>query len=126
MTRRGVGLALVLLVLAFTGAACSERDTTGPVDGGDGGGGGEVREVLINNFAFAAQEVTIDRGQTVRWRNTTSTFHTVTPDGHTAFAERQTNAVGQTFQTRFDTPGRYEYHCAPHEGLGMRGVIIVR
>jgi plastocyanin len=30
--------------------------------------------------------ITIDRGTSVRWRSTTGTFHTVTPDGHQVFA----------------------------------------
>ena len=86
---------------------------------------GAAAEVL-SNFAFSAPTVTIDRGESIRWRNTTATFHTVTPDGHHAFVPRQTNAAGQTFETRFDTPGRYRYYCEPHRALGMTGEVIVR
>lgn len=109
---------LVLVVLS----ACSEHsdEPTEPIDDGD------VTEVVLNNFAFSAPTVTIDRGTSVRWRNTTATFHTVTPDGHQAFVARQTNAAGQTFETRFDTPGRYRYYCEPHRALGMTGEVIVR
>lgn len=100
--------------------ACSDRNAIGPIDTGD-----DVTEVTITNFAFAAPTITIARGETVRWRNTTGSFHTVTPDGHQVFVERQTNAQGQTFETRFDTPGRYRYYCAPHRALGMTGEIVV-
>jgi len=89
-------------------------------------GDGDATEVVIRNFAFSAPTITIDRGTVVRWRNTTGTFHTVTPDGHQAFTEHQTSTSGDRFEIRFDTPGRYRYHCLPHQALGMTGEVIVR
>jgi plastocyanin len=117
--RNSVRLAGLLIGLVVS--ACSGRvEPTDPIDSGD------VTEVAIRDFAFSAPTITIDRGTSVRWRNTTGTFHTVTPDGHQAFAERQTGARGQTFETRFDAPGRYLYYCEPHRSLGMTGEIVVR
>ena len=118
ITRRIARLALLPLALA---AGCSDRSDT-PMDPADDG----VPTVTIANFAFGPATITIDRGTTVRWRNGTATFHTVTPDGHSVFAEWETNSQGQTFEVRFDQPGRYEYHCEPHRVLGMTGVIDVR
>lgn len=122
LSRTTLASVLVALVLS----ACSEHydAPTPPTDGGGDGDG--VTEIVIRNFAFAAPTVTIDRGQTLRWRNSTTTFHTVTPDGHQAFTERQTNTAGQTFEIRFDTPGRYRYYCEPHRALGMTGEVVVR
>lgn len=115
--RQPVRSLLVPLVLL----ACSERvEPTGPINDDNG-----ITEITITNFAFSAPTVTIARGQTVRWRNSTGSFHTVTPDGHQVFVERQTNAQGQTFETRFDAPGRYRYYCVPHRALGMTGEIVV-
>lgn len=114
--RQSVRCLLVPLVLL----ACSEH--VAPTEPGDDDG---ITEITITNFAFSAPTVTIARGQTVRWRNTTGSFHTVTPDGHQVFVERQTNAQGQTFETRFDAPGRYRYYCVPHRALGMTGEIVV-
>lgn len=112
---------IVCLLASLVVLACSDRDEpTGAIDTGD-----DVTEVTITNFAFSAPTITIARGETIRWRNTTGSFHTVTPDGHQVFVERQTNAQGQTFATRFDTPGRYRYYCAPHRALGMTGEIVV-
>ena len=119
--RLSCGAALVGLAVL----ACSERYES-PTPPALPPAGGDVTEVVLSNFAFAAPSITIDRGTTVRWRNSTSTFHTVTPDGHQAFTERQTNANGQTFETRFDAAGTYRYFCSPHRALGMTGEVIVR
>jgi plastocyanin len=32
---------------------------------------------------------------------------------------------GATFERTFDVPGVYDYHCTPHEGLGMVGRLVV-
>jgi plastocyanin len=120
MTRR-IAAAVAWLLVSLAGSGCSERvEPTAPINDG------EVTEVVIRDFAFAAPTITIDRGESVRWRNTTRNFHTVTPDGHEAFAARQTGTPGQTFETRFETPGRYRYFCEPHRSLGMTGEIVVR
>ena len=112
---------LCSLVTSLLFTACSEHtDVTEPVNDGD------VTIVVISDFAFSAPTVTVDRGKSVRWRTSTGTFHTITPDGHQAFAGRQMNAVGQTYDIRFDTPGRYRYYCEPHRALGMTGEVIVQ
>jgi plastocyanin len=111
--------AWLLVTLVLVGACSDGDEPVAPVDDGD------VTVVTLSNFAFSAPTVTIARGETIRWRNSSGSFHTVTPDGHQAFAERQTNTQGQTFETRFDTPGRYRYYCAPHRALGMTGEIVV-
>ena len=121
--RRNYFPVLASLVTALVAAACSDRadEPTEPPPGA-----GEVTEVTLSNFAFSPASVTVDRGTTIRWRNSTSTFHTVTPDGHQVFAEWQTNTQGQTFEVRFDSPGTYRYFCSPHRDLGMTGMIVVR
>lgn len=121
MIARRNGHRLVWLLASLVVFACSEHGKpTEPIDSGD------VTEVVIRDFAFSAPTITIDRGEIVRWRNTTRNFHTVTPNGHQAFTERQTSTQGQTFETRFDTSGRYLYYCEPHRSLGMTGEIVVR
>jgi plastocyanin len=113
-------VVMFLLVPLLTLACSEHQEPMEPIDNGS-----DVTEVTIANFAFSAPTITIARGTTVRWRNTTGSFHTVTPDGHQVFVERQTNAPGQAFETRFDTPGRYRYYCVPHRALGMTGEIVV-
>ena len=121
MTAPRSSLPFAWLLASILVSACSVRaEPTEPIDSGD------VTEVVITDFAFSAPTITIDSGESIRWRNTTRNFHTVTPDGHGAFVERQTGTQGQTFETRFDTPGRYRYYCEPHRSLGMTGEIVVR
>ena len=122
MIHRAVRVAVASGLAALALGGCSERvkESTAPT------GDGVATEVVIRNFAFSAPTITIDRGTAVRWRNTTGTFHTVTSDDNRAFTERQTSTSGDTFEVRFDTPGRYQYHCRPHQALGMTGEIIVR
>ena len=114
--------ALVPVVAALLLSACSEHSDgpTEPINEGD------VTAVTIRDFSFSAPTITIDRGTSVRWRSTTGTFHTVTPDGHQAFAARQMNSSGETFEVRFDAPGRYRYYCEPHRALGMTGEVVVQ
>ncbi|WP_135853743.1 plastocyanin/azurin family copper-binding protein [Halorussus salinus] len=43
-----------------------------------------------------------------------------TPDGPGTVYER-----GYSLSHTFEEPGRYAFHCAPHESIGMRGTIFV-
>jgi len=112
-------VALAGLTLVVPG--CSEhQDPMQPSDNGD------VMEIELRNFEFVPSDVTITPGKTVRWRNTTATFHTVTPDSHTEWQEWQTAAMGETFEVKFDHAGTFQYYCVPHQALGMTGRIVVQ
>lgn len=114
--------ALFLVGVVGVLAACSQhQDITGP----GGNGNGTVVEIEIQNFQFSMPELHIAPGTTVRWRNTTGTFHTVTPDGHSAWSSWQTASMGDTFEVVFDQTGTFPYYCMPHRPLGMTGTIIV-
>ena len=119
-TRLGQRGRMLAVVTAAVLVACfsEHQDPAGPDTG-------EVVEIELRNFEFSQPEVRIEPGTTVRWRNTTSTFHTVTPDGHSAWSEWQTASVGETFEVVFDQVGAYAYYCQPHRPLGMTGTIIV-
>jgi plastocyanin len=110
------GASLVTVLVA----ACSvHQDLTGPGDG-------EVLEItLTEGLQFSEAELRIAPGTTVRWRNATTFFHTVTPDGNTAWTEWQTSSSGETFEVTFSQLGTYAYFCAPHRANGMVGTIIV-
>jgi len=69
---------------------------------------------------------TIARGTTIRWVNTTSIFHTVTPSGHNAWSRAETQAPETVLEVLFINPGSFDYFCEPHQAQGMTGTIIVQ
>ena len=87
--------------------------------------------VVINlvNFAFSdpnnSNSTVVRKGTTVRWVQTTGTFHTVTPDGHNQFQNRNMPGGAPAFEVTFDTEGTFAYFCSPHRGVGMAGTIEV-
>ncbi|KTG13083.1 cupredoxin domain-containing protein [Haloferax profundi] len=105
-------------------------------------------DVGMTAVAFDPPVVTVDVGDEVVWRNTSSRGHTVTayesvlPEGAEFFAsgefeDEQTarkaysNSLGglidsgETYSYTFDVPGEYEYLCIPHEQAGMVGTVVV-
>jgi plastocyanin len=89
--------------------------------------GGTVVEVsATGSLTFTPADITISPGTTVRWTNTSSLFHTVTPDGHSEWSDADLSGNGSTFVHTFDTPGTYEYFCSPHQAQNMTGVIRVQ
>lgn len=117
-TGRTLTTALKLTALALLVACSEHQDPMTP-------GGDDVEVIELRNFEFSRPELHVAPGTTVRWVNTTSNFHTVTPDGHSTWTEWQTTGEGQTFEVTFDEAGTYPYYCMPHRSLGMTGTVIV-
>lgn len=90
-------------------------------------GGSDIVTITAAGTSFSPQSVTVPVGTTVRWTATEGS-HTVTPDNPAqpgAWASSALNA-GETFEHTFTTPGTYDYHCQPHQSLGMTGTVIVQ
>ena len=107
---------------------------------------GEFVEMTDAN-RFEPETVTISVGETVVWRNTGYSPHTVTayedetPVGSTYFASGGFTSEsaarngastgdgvldgGDEYEHTFDMPGTYAYFCIPHEQAEMTGVITV-
>jgi plastocyanin len=82
-------------------------------------------EVISYEFKPRAQNIAV--GDSVTW-NFTDEGHTSTslrgqPESWSSVSEG-TNSAGSSFTKEFDTPGRYQYVCIPHQGF-MKGVIQV-
>lgn len=89
--------------------------------------GDSVVEIhLTSGNAFSPSEVTISPGTTVRWINDTSTFHTVTPRGHSEWARVELDEADEVFEHTFGAAGEFDYFCEPHESQGMTGTITVQ
>jgi plastocyanin len=87
---------------------------------------GRVDIVLTSTLRFSPSQVTIQAGTTVRWINDVTMFHTITPDGHSEWAEGTVTSAGDTFEHTFNNAGTFAYFCSPHRGDAMTGVIIVQ
>lgn len=109
------------------------RKALAPPEGPIGG------EVGMGSMSFIPATITINAGEQVAWRNTSSYFHNVVndpakafnrvdvsfPSGATAFGSALLQP-GATFYHTFDKPGIYHYVCVVHETGGMKGTVIVR
>lgn len=93
---------------------------------------------MTDGLRFMPDTVRVHVGDTVTWKNTSQLVHTVTgspekatmagsarlPKGAKPF-DSGLLVPGKEFSHRFDVVGTYSYFCQPHEGAGMRAVLIV-
>lgn len=86
-----------------------------------GGPATSSTSVVIRNFAFQQQTVTVAPGTTVTWTNQDTSAHTVTADDR-SFTSGPL-AQGQSFRRTFPRPGTYGYHCDIHQY--MTGTVVV-
>jgi plastocyanin len=112
-------LALLLTVAAFllalaglSGEAASAGDATAQAS--------RSATVTINHFAFHPPTLTIAKGGTVTFSNTSKVTHTATRNGSfdTGFIK-----PGKSVAVRFKQKGTFAYHCEIHPR--MHGKIIV-
>jgi len=88
----------------------------------------EVQEREIettSSLTFAPSEASVPPGTRVRWVNTSSVLHTVTPEDHSEWSEGTLSSQGDEFEVVMNNPGTFDYFCAPHLGDGMVGVLTV-
>jgi len=80
-------------------------------------------EVRIREYRFSPAEVRVRPGDTVRWTNDEKrTSHSILFTGAGGL-ESERLFPGESWERRFDTPGRHEYRCGPHPE--MNGVVVV-
>jgi len=100
--------------------------------------GSTVVVTMNDQFRYVPETITIAKGTTVEWKNTSASPHTVTDDP--SKAQNKANAVlpsgaepwdsemidpGKSYTHTFTVAGDYTYFCIPHESLGMVGKIKV-
>ena len=102
---------------------------------------GEDPDVVIemtNQLTYTPDTVTVEKGDVVLWKNSSLLVHSVTADPAEETMEKSVTLPSgaepfnsglmdpeETFQTKFMTPGTYNYFCMPHEAA-MRGTVIVK
>ena len=84
--------------------------------------------VNVIDYEFQPKERTIAVGDSVTWTfgvdGHTSTSKRGQPDSWNSAPDGGTNSAGAPFTKVFNTPGRYQYICVPHQTF-MEGVIQV-
>lgn len=93
---------------------------------------------MTADLKFVPENLTIEAGDTVTWRNVSDVPHTVTGDASKASDEAHVQLPegaepfdsgfiqkDETFSHTFEVPGEYTYFCIPHEGAGMVASLTV-
>lgn len=107
----------------------------GCTSSGNQGGGGTGNSVTVGpdgNLTFEPSELTVKTGTTVSW-SWDSDRHNIMvesqPQGAnwkgTDGGESKLYNTGYDYEFTFETPGTYEYYCAPHRSAGMVGTVVV-
>jgi halocyanin-like protein len=76
-------------------------------------------------FGFGPAAIRVDSGTTVVWEwSGKGGSHNVVANGG-AFESEMYSSEGETFSHTFEEAGTTKYACAPHESMGMKGVVVV-
>ncbi|MFC4408027.1 halocyanin domain-containing protein [Haloarchaeobius iranensis] len=76
-------------------------------------------------FGFSPPAVRVDPGTEVVWEWTgDGGVHNVLAEGAN-WGSELVDQAGHTYSRTFEEPGVHKYFCEPHEGLGMKGVVVV-
>jgi plastocyanin len=82
--------------------------------------------VSMTNFVFTPKTATLAIGGTVHWMNNSTTAHTSTGDTPLSLWDSGSVGAGGSFDFVFAAGGKYKYHCAFHQGLGMVGTVSIK
>lgn len=86
--------------------------------------------ITLSGIAFSPNDLSINVGETVEWQNVSGIHNingtlTAYPSNPEGFDNGPSAASPWNWSHTFTAPGTYNYHCDPHLGLGMTGVITV-
>ena len=85
--------------------------------------GEENLQVIVKDFKFVPQEISIKRGQTINWLNQEKRqYHSVWFE---ALGEEEPDYIfpDESYEREFKTTGSFPYRCGPHPR--MTGTVIV-
>lgn len=116
---RPPGVTAVLIVSALSACASASTQTAkGPMPA-------NANEVVISDYKFIPQTLTVSVGTTVTWINHDIAPHTAT---HRSFGDEpfDTGTLGHlaVYSHTFKIAGSYNYLCVLHQG--MTGTVVVQ
>jgi len=103
------------LTLAGSHGAAAPEGAAGPVPS---------NTIVIDNFTFSPQTLTVSAGTTLTWINRDDVPHTVTSSAAPRTLDSPALDTGDRYQVTFRSPGIYAYYCAVHPH--MTGTITVQ
>lgn len=113
MKSKYIGLAITALLIGVVAlSGCTQSQQNVPPN-----------TVIIQNFAFNPNNLTVKTNTTVTWINNDSTTHAVTSDNG-AFQSSGNLNQGANYTFTFTKAGTYPYHCSIHPK--MKGTIVVQ
>jgi plastocyanin len=101
-----IAVATVLITLNATSDSTSSASSSG-------GKAGNGTAIVIKNFQFSPDPITVKAGSTVTVTNGDGTTHTLTADDK-AFDTGNLDG-GAKATIKIDKPGKYAYHCDIHQ-----------
>lgn len=91
-----------------------------------------IKEITSEDgkYYFEPKQLTIQPGDTVTFENAQDDTHdvmfgSVPKKVSEMIMSPQMEKKGEKFSYTFTVPGTYQFHCHPHEDLGMKGTLIV-
>ena len=82
--------------------------------------------VIIQDYSFIPDTITVETGQIVRWENRDPTPHRIVftdANGRDTNTESGILAAAQSYSRKFTAAGTYPYYCKIHPE--MKGTVIV-
>jgi plastocyanin len=78
--------------------------------------------VIIENFTFSPDTLTVPVGTEVTWENRDDIPHTVTSNDKTTFASSLLD-TGDTFTFTFNAAGTFDYFCSVHPMMTAKVIV---
>jgi plastocyanin len=79
-------------------------------------------QVIIENFTFSPETLTVPVGTEVTWENRDGVPHTVTSDDKTTFASPLLD-TGDRFSFTFNEAGTFAYFCSVHPMMTAKVIV---
>jgi plastocyanin len=86
--------------------------------------GADENLVIIKDFKFVPQEITIKQGQVLRWENSEKRqYHSVWFEAQGEEEPEDYLFPDDSYEREFNQPGSFSYRCGPHPE--MTGIVHV-
>lgn len=114
-----MGIAVIILTVLISGCTQSPQQNS---SNSNNSKNNSQSTVVIQNFTFTPNTLTVKAGTNVTWINQDSAIHDIKSNSGTFSSPDLNN--GDKYTYNFTKPGEYSYYCGEHPS--MTGKIIVQ